>query len=60
MKIIIISNRLPLKIVEEKNEFKLIKSEGGLATGLGSLVNKREKHWLGWTGLHINDYDKKA
>lgn len=60
MKIIIISNRLPLKIVEEKNEFKLIKSEGGLATGLGSLVTKREKHWLGWPGLHINDDDKKA
>lgn len=59
MKIIIISNRLPLKIVETDNEFKLIKSEGGLATGLGSLTTKQEKHWLGWPGMHINDETKK-
>ncbi|SHF68962.1 bifunctional alpha,alpha-trehalose-phosphate synthase (UDP-forming)/trehalose-phosphatase [Dysgonomonas macrotermitis] len=60
MKIIIISNRLPVKIVEENNELKLIKSEGGLATGLGSLETKREKHWLGWSGMHITDEGQKA
>lgn len=37
MKIIIIANRLPVKIEREEEGFCIVRSEGGLATGLGSL-----------------------
>jgi len=59
MKLIIISNRLPLKIVEENNEFKVTPSQGGVATGLDSLETKMEKHWVGWPGMHIEDDNEK-
>lgn len=55
MKLIIISNRLPLKIVEENDEYKVIPSPGGLTTGLDSLETNAEKYWIGWPGMHIND-----
>lgn len=59
MKLIIISNRLPVKIVEENGQFKLSKSEGGLATGLSSLESSQEIHWVGWSGMHIVDKGQK-
>ncbi len=60
MKLIIISNRLPLKIVEENNKFKVIPSQGGVATGLDSLEIKIEKHWVGWPGMYVEDNKEKA
>lgn len=39
-KTIIISNRLPVKLTEENGEYNLSPSEGGLATGLGSVYKK--------------------
>ncbi|MCI1648224.1 MAG: bifunctional alpha,alpha-trehalose-phosphate synthase (UDP-forming)/trehalose-phosphatase [Bacteroides sp.] len=60
MKIIIISNRLPLRIVEENNEYKVIPSQGGLSTGLDSLETKNEKHWVGWPGMYLKDSKEKA
>lgn len=59
MKLIIISNRLPLKIVEEDNEIKVISSQGGVATGLDSLETEVEKHWVGWPGMHLDDGKQK-
>lgn len=59
MKIIIISNRLPVKIVEENKEFKLVRSEGGLATGLSSLDTNQKMHWVGWSGMHLTDDAQK-
>lgn len=53
MKLIIISNRLPLTLIEENNEYKVKTSAGGLATGLNSLETPLEKHWIGWPGIHI-------
>ena len=51
MKLIIISNRLPLKASKsEKGEFTFSRSEGGLTTGLDSLEMDLEKHWVGWPG----------
>jgi trehalose 6-phosphate synthase/phosphatase len=53
MKLIIISNRLPLKIsFNEKNVMEFIRSEGGLTTGLDSLEMDIEKHWVGWPGAN--------
>lgn len=60
MKLIIISNRLPLKIVEENNIYKVIPSPGGLSTGLDSLEMNVEKHWVGWPGMFLEESDHKS
>lgn len=51
MKLIIIANRLPLKVTRNENkELEFVRSEGGLTTGLDSLETDMEKHWIGWPG----------
>jgi trehalose 6-phosphate synthase/phosphatase len=52
-KIIIVANRLPVKIQENNNEYNLIPSEGGLATGLGSVYKQGDNVWIGWPGQVI-------
>jgi trehalose 6-phosphate synthase/phosphatase len=52
-KTIIVSNRLPVKITEENGEYKLSPSEGGLATGLGSVYKTGNNIWIGWPGIEI-------
>lgn len=52
-KTIIISNRLPIKIVQDNNELLYKASEGGLATGLNSVFKQGNNLWVGWPGLAI-------
>ncbi|MFD1257771.1 bifunctional alpha,alpha-trehalose-phosphate synthase (UDP-forming)/trehalose-phosphatase [Mucilaginibacter terrae] len=52
-KTIIVANRLPVKIQEINNEYNLIPSEGGLATGLGSVYKQGNNVWIGWPGQVI-------
>jgi trehalose 6-phosphate synthase/phosphatase len=52
-KTIIVSNRLPVKIAEKDGEFTLAPSEGGLATGLGSIYRDGNNVWIGWPGLVV-------
>jgi trehalose 6-phosphate synthase/phosphatase len=52
-KTIIVSNRLPVKIVEADGRYELSASEGGLATGLGSIYKKGDNVWIGWPGLDV-------
>ena len=60
MKIIIIANRLPVKIERDDDEgFSITRSEGGLATGLGSLETDSEIYWVGWPGIHTEDEEEK-
>ncbi|WP_321423999.1 bifunctional alpha,alpha-trehalose-phosphate synthase (UDP-forming)/trehalose-phosphatase [uncultured Bacteroides sp.] len=60
MRLFIISNRLPLKANRtDSNDFEFSRSEGGLATGLGSLSMEVEKHWIGWPGLYTESEDEK-
>ncbi len=58
-RLIIVSNRLPVKaeIWDEIIHFE--KSAGGLATGLNSLDSSYEKHWIGWPGVYTDDADKE-
>ncbi|MEM6643552.1 MAG: bifunctional alpha,alpha-trehalose-phosphate synthase (UDP-forming)/trehalose-phosphatase [Bacteroidota bacterium] len=58
-KTIIVSNRLPIKIKREKNQMIYMPSEGGLATGLGSIYKKGQNIWLGWPGLAVNKTAEK-
>jgi trehalose 6-phosphate synthase/phosphatase len=48
MRIIIISNRLPVKVSDINGKIKLTKSEGGLVTGLQSLQTNTNTIWIGW------------
>ncbi|BDC99540.1 bifunctional alpha,alpha-trehalose-phosphate synthase (UDP-forming)/trehalose-phosphatase [Persicobacter psychrovividus] len=59
---IIVSNRLPLKVFRDDNEqLQFATSEGGLATGLGSVYKKGDNLWIGWPGLAVeNDNDRKV
>ena len=59
MKILIIANRLPVKIERAEDSFLVKRSEGGLATGLGSLETDAETHWVGWPGVHVDDEKEK-
>jgi len=50
-KVLIISNRLPIKIERQPDGLQISPSEGGLATGLGSIYNKGNNLWIGWPGI---------
>ena len=58
-RLFIISNRLPFKLTKEDNQIKFKPSEGGLATGLGSLEMNLEKHWVGWPGTHFESPEEE-
>ena len=61
MKTIIIANRLPVKIERDDDDgFSIARSEGGLATGLGSLETDSEIYWVGWPGVHTENEKEKA
>jgi len=53
MKTVIISNRLPVKIIEENDEYTFIPSEGGLATGLSDVYKSGNSIWIGWPGIEV-------
>jgi trehalose 6-phosphate synthase/phosphatase len=52
-KTIIVSNRLPVKISKTEDGYNLSPSEGGLATGLGSVYKQGRNKWIGWPGIEI-------
>lgn len=54
-KTIIVSNRLPVKITEKEGEYVLNPSEGGLATGLGSIYRQGYNIWIGWPGVDVSE-----
>jgi trehalose 6-phosphate synthase/phosphatase len=51
-RLIIVSNRLPVKAEIHDEIIHFEKSAGGLATGLNSLDVSYEKHWIGWPGIY--------
>ncbi|MBX6380081.1 MAG: bifunctional alpha,alpha-trehalose-phosphate synthase (UDP-forming)/trehalose-phosphatase [Thermoflavifilum aggregans] len=55
-RIIIVSNRLPVKVVINKSgQFQLQPSEGGLATGLSSVYKRNDNLWIGWPGAFLDE-----
>jgi len=58
-KTIIVSNRLPIKIKKEGNKMVYLPSEGGLATGLGSIYKEGDNVWVGWPGLAVSKTKEK-
>ncbi|MCI5080051.1 MAG: bifunctional alpha,alpha-trehalose-phosphate synthase (UDP-forming)/trehalose-phosphatase [Saprospiraceae bacterium] len=55
MRLIIISNRLPLTIDKKEGELIYHPSAGGLATGLASLDDSFDRVWVGWPGREFKD-----
>ena len=54
-KTIIISNRLPVKMdVRADGSIDFKPSEGGLATGLGSVYKQGDNIWIGWPGHDVS------
>ncbi|MBL8152248.1 MAG: bifunctional alpha,alpha-trehalose-phosphate synthase (UDP-forming)/trehalose-phosphatase, partial [Blastocatellia bacterium] len=49
-RLLIVSNRLPVTLSIDNNSFKFIKSSGGLATGLSSIISSMNTIWFGWPG----------
>jgi len=58
-KLIIVSNRLPVKLQEKDGTLTYKTSEGGLATGLGSIYKKDDNIWIGWPGLVVEEEEKQ-
>ncbi len=56
-KTVIVSNRLPVKLIDNNGEYSFMASEGGLATGLGSIYQQSGNVWVGWPGMEIPDPD---
>lgn len=57
-KTIIISNRLPIRIERVGDDLHFIPSEGGLATGLGSIYQQEGNTWIGWPGIIPSSEDE--
>ncbi|MGI4763239.1 MAG: bifunctional alpha,alpha-trehalose-phosphate synthase (UDP-forming)/trehalose-phosphatase [Janthinobacterium lividum] len=52
---LIVSNRLPTKVLRQEEGLTFQPSEGGLATGLGSIYRQGDNLWIGWPGLFVQD-----
>ena len=65
MRIVIVSNRIPVSIVNDNGVTRYKKSEGGLASGMGAYVDHVRKSnpgteviWIGWPGGNAEDEKK--
>src|SRR5690606_14544902 len=56
---IIISNRLPIRIERHNGKLHFLPSEGGLATGLGSIYKRGNNIWIGWPGFTPESPDEE-
>lgn len=60
MKLIVVSNRLPISITRTKDGFEYIHSSGGLVTGLKSINTKIDFQWYGnLSSKGLNESDKE-
>ena len=58
-KTIIVSNRLPVKISKIDEGYVFSLSEGGLATGLGSVYKHGNNKWIGWPGIEVTEQNDR-
>jgi trehalose 6-phosphate synthase/phosphatase len=58
-RVLIVSNRLPVKLIQDQNGFHFKPSEGGLATGLGSIYKQADNLWIGWPGAEVAEENKQ-
>ena len=53
-RLIIVSNRLPVRVHINEDEVFYHHSVGGVATGISSLTEARDRLWFGWPGLPVD------
>lgn len=58
-KTIIVSNRLPVRVVKNEDQLGFEPTEGGLATGLGSIYKEGNNLWIGWPGATLTTKEEK-
>lgn len=56
MRLIVVSNRLPVTVTEQRGEFRIKESVGGLVSGLQPTLQALEEEgvsplWIGWPGV---------
>lgn len=59
-RLMIVSNRLPLSVVKDGDQFNYIPSVGGLATGLKSFYKDYNGKWIGWPGIEKNKIGQRS
>lgn len=59
-RIIIVSNRLPVKMQRKEGAIQWKPSAGGLATGLGSIYQTGDNLWIGWPGDEVAESEKES
>lgn len=61
-RILILSNRLPVNLIQDGGRFTIQPSVGGLSTGLGSFYSSYDCTWIGWPGIpedRVNEAQKR-
>lgn len=66
MNLLIVSNRLPISIVEDNGHYRYVESSGGLASGLRAYVDRIKQKgesginisWIGWPGSTVSNEEK--
>ena len=67
MRLIVVSNRLPITVSESGGKFRIKESVGGLVTGLSSYLStmkessmdRSEFIWVGWPGLSVTGHKQE-
>jgi len=59
-KLILVSNRLPIRVVVNEEGVDVKPSTGGLATGLTAIHRRIHSVWIGWPGVSIEDIDSEG
>ncbi len=57
---IIVANRLPYKVEGKGNSAGLVRTEGGLATGLRNVHEQGNSLWIGWAGHYSASKEARA
>lgn len=50
-RIVMVSNRLPIRLVPDGDGHRVKESPGGLVRALGSIMRRRGDVWIGWPGI---------
>lgn len=66
MRLILVSNRLPVNIIKDNDSYRYEKSSGGLASGMRAYVEQIQKNksskikieWIGWPGSSVDNEEK--
>ncbi|MFQ5946919.1 MAG: bifunctional alpha,alpha-trehalose-phosphate synthase (UDP-forming)/trehalose-phosphatase, partial [Anaerolineae bacterium] len=58
-RLLVVSNRLPVRVDRSEDGFSYEPVAGGLATSLDSVRQVEEMVWLGWPGVHVRSKDSR-